>query len=105
MRFGKSESKIAEGTFIEGDIDCEQELLVSGTVKGNIRCGKKLVVAQNGKVFGNIFCDNMDVSGSIEGNIDSSGLLVLESQSVVLGKISSHRRYALETNFSKIQKH
>lgn len=82
-------SHIAEGTVIEGDINCEQELLISGTVKGNIRCGKKLVVAQNGRVFGNVHCLAVTVIGSIEGDINSSGLLVLESQSVVLGKITS----------------
>lgn len=100
MRFGKEVkekervlspiiSHIAEGTVIEGDIDCEAELLISGTVKGNIRCERKLVIAQNGRVFGNVSCQSVTLFGNIEGDIHSSGLLVLESQSVVLGRISS----------------
>lgn len=100
MRFKKEEKEhervlspiichIAEGTVIEGDIDCEDELLVSGTVKGNIRCGKKLIIAQNGRVLGNVYCQAVTVMGNMEGDINSSGLLVLESQSLVLGKIAS----------------
>lgn len=95
MRFKKEDkervsstiiSHIAEGTVMEGDIDCEDELLISGTVKGNIRCRKKLVVTQNGKVFGSVCCQAVTVMGIIEGTIHCSGLLTLESQSVILDK-------------------
>lgn len=82
-------SHIAEGTVIEGDIDCEQELLISGHVKGNIRCTKNLVVAEDGRVLGNVCCEEATIMGSIEGDINCKGLLVLQSQSSVLGKITS----------------
>lgn len=98
MRFGKDNKEkvsvpminhISEGTVIDGDIDCEQELLVNGTVRGSIRCAKKLVIAHHGQVFGNVSGADIIVSGSLEGDVCCAGLLVLESQSVVRGKISS----------------
>lgn len=82
-------SHIAEGTVIEGTIDCEQELLISGTVKGNIRCGKKLIIAQNGRVLGNVCFQAVTIMGNIEVDFNSDGLLVLESQSIVLSQITS----------------
>lgn len=71
-------SHIAEGTLIEGDIDCEQELLISGTVKGNIRCGKKLVVAQNGRVFGNVSSQAVTVMGVSRGIIKEQNSVLTE---------------------------
>lgn len=81
-------SHITAGTAIEADIHCEHELLVSGTVKGNIFCDKKLVIVQPGKVIGNICSNSIIVSGGIEGNIKSDGLLILESTAVIQGDIT-----------------
>lgn len=81
-------SHITAGTIIEGDIHCEHELLVSGTVKGNIFCDKKLVIVQTGKVIGNICGNTIIVSGGIEGNIESSSLLILESTAVIQADIT-----------------
>lgn len=81
-------SHITAGTILEGDIHCEHELLVSGTVKGNISCDKKLVIAQTGKVIGNICGNSIIISGNIEGNIESDGLQIIESTAVIQGDIT-----------------
>ena len=81
-------SHITAGTILEGDIHCEHELLVSGTVKGNVLCDKKLVIAQTGKVMGNICGNSIIISGNIEGNIESGGLQIIESTAVIQGDIT-----------------
>lgn len=80
---------VSEGTIINGDIYSEKDLMINGTINGTIKCTKKMTIAHQGRVLGNISGLDIVVYGSLDGNIDCDRLLILNSQSQVHGNISS----------------
>lgn len=81
-------SVITEGTVIRGDIISTGSVDVCGQVEGNIECNGKLVVT--GMVNGNsnsseFFAD----AAQIEGEVVSSGTVKIGLGSVIIGNVSS----------------
>lgn len=81
-------SVITEGTIIRGDIISTGSVDVCGQVEGNIECNGKLVVT--GMVNGNsnsseFFAD----AAQIEGEVVSSGTVKIGLGSVIIGNVSS----------------
>ena len=61
-------SMIAKGTLLHGDMVLENDIMIFGSLIGNIRCGGTIYV--NGTVSGNITCQkavcrNADICGDI----------------------------------------
>ena len=60
-QFGKQYSMILEDVEIEGEVNAPDNLLMSGNLKGEIKCDAVIWISEN---------------GSIDGNIDAGGLIV-----------------------------
>jgi cytoskeletal protein CcmA (bactofilin family) len=82
---------IGFGTEIHGDINCNGDLRIDGTLIGNIAVKGKIVVGETGKIKGEIACKNADVSGFVDGKIMVSELLSLKSTAKVVGDMSTSR--------------
>ena len=83
----KSINTITIGTVIEGNIASQGDFRMDGTLHGNITLNGKLVVSENGKIIGNIVCQNANIMGKVEGNIEVKELLSLYSTSSIKGDI------------------
>lgn len=82
---------IGFGTEIHGDVTCNGDLRIDGTLIGNIAAKGKIVIGETGKIKGEISCKNSDVSGFIDGKVTVAELLSLKSSSKVLGDIFTSR--------------
>lgn len=84
---------ISEGTKIKGDIIANGDIRIDGELIGNISAKGRLVVGPNGKISGEIVCNNVEVSGSIKGKVKAGELMNMKSTSriegdIVVGKLS-----------------
>lgn len=84
---------INEGTKIKGDIIASGDIRIDGELVGNISAKGRLVVGPNGKISGEIICNNVEVSGNIKGKVKASELMNMKSTSriegdIVVGKLS-----------------
>lgn len=82
---------IGFGTEINGDISCNGDLRIDGTLIGNITAKGKIVVGETGKIKGELNCKNSDISGFVDGKIIVSELLSLKSTAKVVGDMATNR--------------
>ena len=80
-------NRIVEGTSIKGEIVAESNLRIDGTVEGTITTKGRLVIGVNGKVEGDIVCQNADIEGEVLGVIRVQELLSLKSSAKINGEI------------------
>lgn len=78
---------ISNGTEITGDIKSSGDIRIDGTLTGNLNTKGKVVIGPTGKVKGEVFCKNSEVSGMIEGKISVGQLLNLKNASKIVGDI------------------
>ena len=82
---------IGSGTIITGNIQCNGDIRVDGTVKGNMEVGQKLVIGETGSVHGDILAANVSISGTVKGNIITDETTLLHGTSSVTGDIQTRQ--------------
>jgi cytoskeletal protein CcmA (bactofilin family) len=78
---------ITQGTVIEGKFHCTENVRLDGTIKGEVRCDKRLVMGDSGKVEGNVISLDASIRGRVEGNIEILETLQLHSSAFIKGNI------------------
>ncbi|MGZ4036259.1 MAG: bactofilin family protein [Bacteroidia bacterium] len=86
---GSAINLIGSGTTINGDINSTGDVRIDGTLTGNISLSGRLVIGTNGKIEGNVTCQNADVSGEIRGKVNVGEILALKSTAKILGDIAT----------------
>ena len=86
---------IDAGTIINGDIQTEGNIRIDGTLTGTITAKGKVVVGETGKIEGEIYCQNADISGTLKAKITVSELLSLKSTANLVGEINT-KKLAIE---------
>lgn len=76
---------IGLGTQIVGDITSAGDVRIDGTLNGNIKLNGRLVVGPNGKIEGNVVCQNADISGEVKGTVEVVEMLALKATAKILG--------------------
>ena len=84
---GHTTSLIGVGTSLKGDITCNADLRIDGTLTGNIISTAKVIIGTNGIVQGDISGQQADINGKVFGGIKVKDLLQLKASSVVHGNI------------------
>ena len=82
-------SVIAVGTVIKGDFSTTENLRVDGTIIGNVKCEKRLVVGKKGMINGQVEAAELGIDGSIMGDIISKGSITLGPSTKAEGKITA----------------
>jgi len=78
---------ISLGTDITGDIKCNGDIRIDGTLNGNMVTKGKVVIGPTGRIKGEVECKNSEVSGVVDGKISVSQLLNLKASSKIFGTI------------------
>ena len=78
---------ISNGTEITGDIKSNGDIRIDGSLTGNLSTKGKVVIGPTGKVNGEVYCKNSEVSGAVEGKISVGQLLNLKASSKIIGEI------------------
>lgn len=84
-------SIIGPGMKIVGDCDADGAVRVEGTIIGNIRAGKAVVVGKEGVVDGDIFTQDAVIAGTVKGVIRAESRLEVQASSRVEGEIVAAR--------------
>ena len=82
---------ISLGTDITGDVKSNGDIRIDGSLTGSLNTVGKVVVGPTGKVNGEVFCKNSEVSGIIEGKITVNQLLNLKASSKIYGDIATSK--------------
>ena len=82
---------ITVGTSIKGDIQANGDFRLDGPLEGNITLTGKLVIGEQGRIVGNVVCQNANVIGIIDGNLSVKEFLTLYSTSKVRGDIVANK--------------
>lgn len=80
-------SIIAAGTEISGNIKCDGDIRIDGTLKGNVHSSSKVILGPDGKIQGDIEAKQADVMGKVAGKIVVTDLLNLKGKAEVDGDI------------------
>jgi len=80
-------NRIVEGTEIQGEIKCSNNVRIDGVLNGNLNTAGKLVLGPTGKVVGDVICENAEVEGNVVGRISVKQLLALKASAKVEGDI------------------
>ncbi|MBN1464059.1 MAG: polymer-forming cytoskeletal protein [Paludibacteraceae bacterium] len=86
---GISHNALASGSHIKGNIVCDSDFRVDGSVEGKIDCTGRVVIGPNGALVGDINCLNADIMGTLNGNIKVTDTLSLKSTAKVYGDIKT----------------
>ncbi|NNF03797.1 MAG: polymer-forming cytoskeletal protein [Rhodothermales bacterium] len=82
---------IAEGTEVEGTLKASDDLRVSGVIIGTLHVDGKAILAEEGKLDGDLHATDADVAGTVEGNLYISGRLVVKGTAHIKGTIRTKR--------------
>jgi|TARA_B110000495_G_C22884474_1_gene515810 cytoskeletal protein CcmA (bactofilin family) len=84
-------NRIVEGTTIEGQINSKSNIRIDGFLKGTVITQGRLVLGPEGKIEGEIQCNNADIEGTLNGTINVKELLTLKNSAKLQGDISTNK--------------
>lgn len=84
-------SIIGPGMRVIGDCDADGAIRVEGTVQGNIRAGKAVVVGKDGVVDGDIFTQDAVIAGTVRGVLRADSRLEVQASSRIEGEVIAAR--------------
>ncbi|HJS59852.1 MAG TPA: polymer-forming cytoskeletal protein [Vicinamibacteria bacterium] len=76
---------------LKGDITGDDDVVVEGTVEGQIRISRELRVAQGGRVLASVHAASVVVSGEVVGNCTASQRIELLATAKLTGDIRAPR--------------
>jgi cytoskeletal protein CcmA (bactofilin family) len=82
---------LVKGTSMEGELRCESDLRVDGTIKGKLTCQAKVIIGPTGVVEGEIRCENAVIEGRFKGTLTVRDLLNVRETAEVEGDISTNK--------------
>lgn len=80
---------IAKGCTISGKLKLESDIQVDGVVDGQVHVEGSLVVAESGRIKGDIFSKHIIINGTVEGICHSEHIQIL-SNGLIKGKVFSN---------------
>ncbi|MFA5211292.1 MAG: polymer-forming cytoskeletal protein [Patescibacteria group bacterium] len=82
------ETVVGPSVVVEGDFSSEGNILVKGTVSGNVQTGRLLTVESGAKILANVKAGDALISGEVKGNVRVAQKLELTETSKILGDIN-----------------
>jgi cytoskeletal protein CcmA (bactofilin family) len=84
-------NQILSGTMITGDIVCDGNIRIDGTLKGNLQAKGKVVIGPSGVIDGELNCQNADISGTVKAKVTVAEQLTLKATAKLSGDISTNK--------------
>lgn len=85
---GGVETVVGPSVVVEGDFSSEGNILVKGTVSGNVKTATLLTVESGARILANVKAGEALISGEVKGNVRCSGRLELTESARILGDIT-----------------
>ncbi len=84
-------SVIGSGMKVTGDIQTDGSVRIDGTIEGDVRAGKSVVIGKGGLVEGNILTQDSVLSGRVTGSVVAESRLEVQTTAVIMGDIQARR--------------
>lgn len=84
-------SIIAGDMTVIGDLETEGVVRIEGRVKGTVRVGSQILVAQGATIEGDLQTQEAVIAGTVTGGIHASDRVELQATAVVAGDIHTAR--------------
>ena len=88
---GEVISIVGTGMTVEGDCETDGSLRIEGTIRGDVRAGKSVVIAKDGLLEGNIYTLGAVIAGRVLGAVYAESHLELQTTSEIFGEIHARR--------------
>ena len=86
----EAKTYINNTTTIVGDVTAKDQLIIDGTVKGNIKIGgHNLLLGPNGRIEGDVDVQNAKIIGHMTGDIKATGNVEITKEANYSGKVTS----------------
>jgi cytoskeletal protein CcmA (bactofilin family) len=82
---------IGTKTVIKGEITGDEDIVVEGTIEGQIRIGRDLRVGPGGVVKANVHAQSIVVSGELQGDCQATQRVELQATGRLTGNIRAPR--------------
>lgn len=82
-------SIVAAGMEVVGDVTAEGIVKIEGSVRGNLRVGRQVLVAKGGLVEGDIQTREAIIGGEVRGAITASQRIEIQPASAVHGDLTT----------------
>jgi cytoskeletal protein CcmA (bactofilin family) len=76
---------------VKGEITGDEDVLVEGTVEGQIRITRELRVGPRGKVKASVTAQSVVVSGELVGDCEATGRVEIQATGRLMGDIRAPR--------------
>src|SRR5690606_12145317 len=90
-RIADATSFFAKGFKLIGNIDADNDIRIEGTIEGNIRTSKKVIIGSTGSISGNVHATNISLMGEVSGDIFISGLAQIGDTAKINGTITADK--------------
>jgi cytoskeletal protein CcmA (bactofilin family) len=84
---GGGEAVVGSGTRIRGRVSGDGDLLIAGTVDGDIALRGSLTIADGASCTSNVEATTVTVSGTLEGDVNASGQVTIGAGARVVGNV------------------
>ena len=82
-------SLIGPSLVIDGTVRTEENLLISGLVKGVLESSSQVLVAPGGRVEGEVRCRHLVIQGEVNGNVEVVEQVVIEPSGRLIGDMTT----------------
>lgn len=86
-----SNNMITVGTRIEGNITANSDMRIDGELFGNLVCAGKIIIGAEGKIVGDIECQNAVIEGVFQGKLKCTDLLNIRETAQINGEITTDK--------------
>ena len=76
---------------MEGDSETDGSIRIEGTLRGDVRAGKSVLIGKNGLLEGSIYTQDAVIAGRVLGSVYAESYLELEATSEISGEIKARR--------------
>ena len=76
---------------MEGTINASSDIRIDGTLKGTLECKGRVIIGPEGRVEGEINCQNAVIEGSFQGKINVKELLNIREKANIQGDVHTDK--------------
>ena len=89
QQLGTLYNALTAGSKIIGTIIADSDIRIDGILEGDLDCTGKVVIGEQGKIKGNITCQNAEILAKMDGKIDVKNTLALRATGNITGEVST----------------
>jgi cytoskeletal protein CcmA (bactofilin family) len=89
-------SIIGPGMLVIGECQTDGTIRIEGTVQGEVRAGKAVVVGKDGVIDGDVFTQDAVISGHVRGKLIAESRLELQATCTMDGEVCARRMHLEE---------